>query len=106
MHLILLLVQWQNSSQSIIGDTSCDILIIDECSTISNSDILKVLNIADFKLLILVGDIYQIESIIFGNWFYLAREIIDSNSIHELKTPWRSKNSPQLQELWDKGKKH
>lgn len=84
------------------GDTSCDILIIDECSTISNSDILKVLNIADFKLLILVGDIYQIESIIFGNWFYLAKEIIDSNSIHELKTPWRSKNSPQLQELWDK----
>lgn len=84
------------------GDTSCNILIVDEFSTISNSDILKFLNIADFKLLILVGDVFQIESIIFGNRFYLARDIIDSNSIHELKTPWRSKNSHQLIELWDK----
>lgn len=83
-------------------DTTCDILIIDESSTVSNSDILKVLEKADFKLLILVGDIYQIESIIFGNWFYLAKGIIDPESIHELKTPWRSKNNKQLQALWDK----
>lgn len=30
---------------------------------------LKVLNKASFKLMILVGDTYQIESIRFGNWF-------------------------------------
>lgn len=43
----------------------CDILIIDECSTISNSDMRAILNKAEFNLILLVGDIYQIESIKF-----------------------------------------
>lgn len=38
-------------------DTTCDLLFIDECSTVSNKDMLDVLNAATFKLLILVGDI-------------------------------------------------
>ena len=46
-----------------------DVLVIDECSTVSNSDLLKVLERTSFKLLVLVGDVYQIESIQFGNWF-------------------------------------
>lgn len=45
--------------------TECDVLIIDECSTVSNSDMRKVLEKARFKLLVLVGDVYQIESIYF-----------------------------------------
>lgn len=80
---------------------SCDILFIDECSTVSNSDMINVLNIAKFKLLVLVGDIYQIESILFGNWFAIAKSALSNTSIFELTHPYRSSNS-QLQELWDK----
>ena len=45
------------------NNTDCDILFIDECSTVSNDDMRRVLEKANFKLLVLVGDIYQIESI-------------------------------------------
>jgi DNA replication protein DnaC len=81
-------------------DTECDILIIDECSTVSNADMLKVLEKASFTLLILVGDIFQIESIRFGNWFGLAKEFIPKSSVFELTKPYRTKNK-QLLEFWD-----
>ncbi|QQS59093.1 AAA family ATPase [Candidatus Peregrinibacteria bacterium] len=81
-------------------DTECDILIIDECSTVSNTDMLKVLEKASFTLLVLVGDIFQIESIRFGNWFGLAKEFIPKTSIFELTKPYRTKNK-QLLEFWD-----
>ena len=45
------------------NNTDCDVLFIDECSTVSNDDMRHVLEKANFKLLVLVGDIYQIESI-------------------------------------------
>ena len=77
-----------------------DILIIDECSIVSNSDFLKVLQKTSFKLLVLVGDVYQIESIQFGNWFGIIRSFIPSTSVFELKTPFRTKNSSLLT-LWD-----
>lgn len=44
-------------------NTDCDVLFIDECSTVSNDDMNRVLKKANFKLLVLVGDVYQIESI-------------------------------------------
>lgn len=78
-----------------------DILVIDECSIVSNSDFLKVLNKTSFKLLLLVGDVYQIESIQFGNWFGIIRSFIPSTSVFELKTPYRTKNSSLLT-LWDR----
>ncbi len=78
--------------------TEFDILIIDECSTVSNSDMKKILEKISFKLLILVGDTYQIESIRFGNWFNIAREFIPETS-SELTKPYRSKDSGLL-ELW------
>ena len=40
------------------NNTDCDILFIDECSTVSNDDMRSVLKKANFKLLVLVGDIY------------------------------------------------
>ena len=49
-----------------------DLLFIDECSTVSNQDMNDILKQGQFKLLILVGDMYQIESILFGNWFSIA----------------------------------
>lgn len=79
----------------------CDVLVIDECSTVSNLDMRKVLEKAKFKLLILVGDIYQIESIYFGNWFYIARDFIPENSIFELKNPFRTK-SEALLTIWER----
>ncbi|EMF0295431.1 AAA family ATPase, partial [Enterococcus hirae] len=83
----------------------CDLLIIDECSTVSNSDMIKILSKADFKLLILVGDIYQIESITFGNWFKLAKTNVSRTSLFELTEPYRTKDKPLLN-LWTKVRKN
>jgi helicase, putative len=80
-----------------------DVLIIDECSTVSNSDMRKILENASFKLLILVGDTYQIEAIRFGNWFNIARHFI-SEASSELTKTYRSKDSGLLT-LWDKVRK-
>lgn len=82
-------------------DTTCDLLFIDECSTVSNKDMLDVLNAATFKLLILVGDIFQIESILFGNWFGVAKAVVPQSAISVLEQPYRSKNQ-NLLALWSK----
>jgi ATP-dependent exoDNAse (exonuclease V) alpha subunit len=82
-------------------DFEYDILIIDECSTVSNSDMREVLEKAQFKLLVLVGDVFQIESINFGNWFNIARSFIPKTSIFELTKPYRSTNE-KLITLWNK----
>ncbi len=78
-----------------------DLLVIDECSTVSNADLIKVLEKTSFKLLVLVGDVYQIESIQFGNWFSIIRSFIPSTSIFELTTPFRTKNGTLLG-FWNK----
>lgn len=78
---------------------TCDLLVIDECSTVSNSDIKDILTKTQFKLLVLVGDVFQIESIRFGNWFSAARSFIPSTSVFELTKPYRSNNTALL-EFW------
>ena len=78
-----------------------DVLIIDECSTVSNADLLKVLQHTSYKLLVLVGDSYQIESIQFGNWFTIAPSFIPNLSVFELKTPFRTDNE-ELLKFWGK----
>jgi len=82
-------------------DEAYDLLVIDECSTVSNSDLKKVLEKTSFRLLVLVGDVYQIESIQFGNWFEIIRSFIPQTSIFELTTPFRTKNKALLS-FWDK----
>lgn len=82
-------------------NTHYDVLIIDECSTVSNSDLLSVLEKTSFDLLVLVGDIYQIESIQFGNWFSAVSSFIPSDSIFELQTPYRTSNQSLLN-FWNK----
>ena len=82
-------------------DPEYDLLIIDECSTVSNADLIKVLEKTSFKLLVLVGDVYQIESIQFGNWFGIIRSFIPSTSVFELTTPFRTKNDSLLG-FWNK----
>ncbi|MBP6859162.1 MAG: AAA family ATPase [Candidatus Magasanikbacteria bacterium] len=83
------------------SNTECDLLVIDECSTVSNSDMLNVLKKASFKLLVLVGDIFQIESILFGNWFGIAESFFQKTSVFELTKPYRTKNE-KLLTLWNK----
>lgn len=78
----------------------CDILFVDECSTVSNSDILKVIEQVNAKAIVFTGDIYQIESIDFGNWFRFARELLPKKCIHELTSQYRSSDS-NLLSLWD-----
>ena len=100
-------IQVQNSSFYTItkalsssAPVLCDLLFIDECSTVSNKDMKDVLKKVSFKLLILVGDIYQIESINFGNWFTLGKNFV-KKFICELTQPYRS-NKPSLLTLWER----
>lgn len=85
-------------------NTDCDILFIDECSTVSNDDMRRVLEKANFKLLVLVGDIYQIESIYFGNWFSIAQKFLPKTSIFELTHPYRTTND-NLLTVWERVRK-
>ncbi|WP_069637861.1 ATP-dependent DNA helicase [Campylobacter pinnipediorum] len=82
----------------------CDLLFIDECSTISNADMLSILNNAKFELLILVGDVYQIESIGYGNWFEIIPDFLPEYCVHELTKTYRS-DDIALVEFWDKVRK-
>lgn len=83
------------------SDTTCEVLVIDECSTVSNEDMNKVLNKANFNQIVLVGDVFQIESINFGNWFEVARTFIPKTSVVELVKPYRSTNDDLLN-VWNK----
>lgn len=78
-----------------------DVLVIDECSTVSNASLLEVLENTTFELLVLVGDVYQIESIEFGNWFNTIRSYIPRESVFELTRPYRTSDEALLT-LWDR----
>ena len=61
----------------------------------------KVLGKANYQLLLLVGDTYQISSIRFGNWFSVARKFILETSVFKLTIPYRS-NDDNLKLLWER----
>jgi hypothetical protein len=90
--------------KSQIVDTDYDLLIIDECSTVSNRNMKRILKKANYKLLVLVGDPYQIASIRFGNWFSIARNFVPETSVTELTKPYRSEEEGLLT-LWDRVRK-
>lgn len=81
--------------------TEYDILVIDECSMVSNSDMADLLEKVDYKLMILVGDTYQIESIVFGNWFSMAKYFVPRYAWNELVKPYRTEDQSLL-EFWKK----
>ncbi|MEI3844912.1 MULTISPECIES: ATP-dependent DNA helicase [unclassified Microbacterium] len=81
------------------GRSQVDVLVIDECSIVSNDDLLAVLRKTDFKLLVLVGDVYQIASIQFGNWFNIIRGFMPKSTVFELTKPHRT-NSSALLDFW------
>lgn len=77
-----------------------DILFIDECSTVCNEEFLKVLIYKKFKKIVLVGDVYQIESIDFGNWFYLCKNLLPTHCVFELDDTHRTKKQ-DLKNYWN-----
>lgn len=77
------------------------LLVIDECSTVSNKDMVEVLQKANFEMLLLVGDTYQIDAIQFGNWFSVLKSFLPESAVFELTQPHRTKDE-RLLELWDK----
>jgi GTPase SAR1 family protein len=83
------------------NDPEYDLLVIDECSTVSNKDMRQLLEIVKFKRILLVGDTYQINSIRFGNWFTALRSFLPKTSVFELTTPYRTTNQ-RLLILWSK----
>lgn len=78
-----------------------DIIFIDECSTVSNSDMVAFLKKATFSKLVLVGDVFQIESIRFGNWFSIARGFVPRTSVTELTKPFRT-TEDSLLTVWER----
>lgn len=81
--------------------TKYKLLVIDECSTVSNKDMVEVLQKANFEMLLLVGDTYQIDAIQFGNWFSVLKSFLPESAVFELTQPHRTKDE-RLLELWDK----
>lgn len=81
-------------------DIECELLFIDECSTVSNADMVKILEKAKFKQLILVGDTYQIEAIQYGTWFNISRDFLPKYCLFELKKPYRT-NVDELLKFWE-----
>lgn len=79
-----------------------DIIFVDECSTIDNRKMSAFLRkVSPDTFLVLAGDIYQIESIEFGNWFFYAKDIIKSPGANvELLNTWRT-NDQSLIGLWN-----
>lgn len=81
------------------NNLECSILFLDECSTISNKDMVSILKRIRFDHLVLVGDVYQIQSIRFGNWFNIIRKFLPKQSVFELEVPFRTKDNNLIQ-LW------
>lgn len=79
-----------------------DIVFVDECSTIDNRTMFKFINkISPESLIVLAGDINQLESIDFGNWFFYAKDIITTQGANiELLDNWRTKEKNILS-LWE-----
>ena len=88
-------------SSQIKNNYQFDILFVDECSTVSNADMRQILENTKFKLIVLVGDIYQIEAIQFGNWFSISKQFVKSCSIFELTNIYRS-SERNLKIVWDR----
>ena len=80
---------------------SSDLLFIDECSMVSNEDMLKIIQYNRFQAIVLMGDIIQIESIKFGNWYKFAKVFLEKKAKNELNEMHRTSSAP-LRLLWNK----
>lgn len=74
-------------------ELAADLLIVDECNTVSNADMRSILDRGGFRLLLLVGDTHQIEAIRLGTWFETARRFFDDKCL----LCWKGPREPQTQ---------
>jgi hypothetical protein len=81
------------------NDFGCDILFIDEGSTIDNRTMNSLLLKCHFTFLVIAGDDYQIESIDFGNWFSLLPFFLPKSAVIHFDIPYRAFNE-DLRFLW------
>ena len=81
------------------SNSNIDLLIIDECSTISTKEAFNIFNQTKPKLVLLLGDIFQIQSITFGNWFAVLRKFLPERCIVDLKSQYRTE-SEILIDFW------
>lgn len=77
----------------------CDLLVMDECSMVSNKDMINILAKDNYKAIVMVGDIYQIESIQYGNWFQLCSRYFKNGISFELEMTHRTSDQDLL-DLW------
>lgn len=77
-----------------------DLIVVDECSTVQNGELIKILERLGNAALVLMGDTYQIEAIGFGNWFSIIKNVVPKQCCHELTTPYRSTDT-YLRKLWE-----
>ena len=77
-----------------------DFVIVDESNTIDNMTMYKLMSKIHCKGILLVGDIYQIEAIEYGNWFNMLRYFLPKENISELVTPYRAEND-KLKQIWE-----
>jgi ATP-dependent exoDNAse (exonuclease V) alpha subunit len=76
-----------------------DILVIDECSNVPTRDMADLLKRISVKLILLAGDIFQLPSIEFGNWYALIRAFLDKHSFIDLDYTFRT-NNEMLLRVW------
>ena len=76
-----------------------DLLVIDECTTVSTRKMLSILKKTKPQLILLLGDVFQIQSIEFGNWFSLFQKNIEKKYYVELDSQFRTGKNV-LKELW------
>ncbi len=81
------------------SNSNIDLLIIDECSTICTKDAFKIFNQTKPKFVVLLGDIFQIQSITFGNWFAILRKFLPERCFVDLKSQFRTE-SETLLDFW------
>ena len=82
-----------------------DVLVIDECSIIPTLKMREILEAIEAKFIILIGDVFQIEPINFGNWFNLLKSFLNQSTYIELNSQYRS-NNDILVKIWDMVRKN
>lgn len=81
------------------GRKQYTLVVIDECSTVPNEKMRKVLERVEAERLLLVGDECQIGSIRFGNWFEMCRRILPTEACFTLEETYRTSDESLLK-LW------
>ena len=82
-------------------DGNWNAVVVDECSIVSNEIMIKLLQKLSFDFLLLTGDIYQLPSIDFGNWFHIVKSVLPKHSFAELTDIYRTTDADLLN-LWSK----